>query len=147
MGLAEPPAPSRLRLTAFFRRALVIVLALAIALTAASFGYNLATGGQAARPAGLSMVNAGGHSSGAAVVGWRRCAAAMSRPGRLPRRRRDPAGSAVVDRLAADQSVPDDDAPARAQFFLAHPQALQLPVRAGLPAPEHRGRADVAPPA
>jgi hypothetical protein len=69
MGLAEPPAPSRLRLTAFFRRALVIVLALAIALTAASFGYNLATGGQAARPAGLSMVNAGGHSSGAAVVG------------------------------------------------------------------------------
>ncbi len=56
-----PPAPRRRRrLAVFLRRALVIVLALAIALTAASVGYNLATGGQAARPAGLRLVNAGG---------------------------------------------------------------------------------------
>jgi pimeloyl-ACP methyl ester carboxylesterase len=76
MGLAEPPVPNRRRLAVFFRRVLVVVLALVIALTAASFGYNLATGGQAVRPAGLSMVNAGGFdtryrtwgSTGSAVV-------------------------------------------------------------------------------
>jgi pimeloyl-ACP methyl ester carboxylesterase len=50
----------RSRLRRFVRRVVVIVLALAIALTVASFAYNLATGGQAARPSGLSMINAGG---------------------------------------------------------------------------------------
>ena len=38
----------------------LIGLALVVALTLASFSYNLATNGQATRPAGLSMVNAGG---------------------------------------------------------------------------------------
>jgi pimeloyl-ACP methyl ester carboxylesterase len=38
----------------------VIVLALAAALTLASFSYNLATDGQASRPAGLRMLKAGG---------------------------------------------------------------------------------------
>jgi pimeloyl-ACP methyl ester carboxylesterase len=38
----------------------VIGLVLVVALTLASFSYNLATDGPAGRPAGLSMVNAGG---------------------------------------------------------------------------------------
>jgi len=38
----------------------VTVLVLAVALTVASFGYNLATDGQASRPSGLTMVKAGG---------------------------------------------------------------------------------------
>jgi pimeloyl-ACP methyl ester carboxylesterase len=38
----------------------VTVVALAAAVTVASFGYNFATGGQASRPPGLTMVKAGG---------------------------------------------------------------------------------------
>jgi hypothetical protein len=40
-------------------RGLVTVVVLAAAVTAASFGYNLATDGQVSRPVGLTMVNAG----------------------------------------------------------------------------------------
>lgn len=42
------------------RRVAVTALVLAAALTVASFGYNLATDGQASRPSGLAMVKAGG---------------------------------------------------------------------------------------
>jgi pimeloyl-ACP methyl ester carboxylesterase len=42
------------------RRVLVAVVVLIIALTAASFGYNLATDGPVPRPAGLQMINASG---------------------------------------------------------------------------------------
>ena len=42
------------------RRVVVTVLVLAAALTVASFGYNLATDGQASRPSSLTMVKAGG---------------------------------------------------------------------------------------
>jgi pimeloyl-ACP methyl ester carboxylesterase len=44
----------------FARRAVGIVAVLVVAITIASFGYNLATDGQASRPAGLSMIKAGG---------------------------------------------------------------------------------------
>ena len=39
---------------------MVIVVVLGVAITVASFAYNLATDGQASRPAGLTMINAGG---------------------------------------------------------------------------------------
>ena len=42
------------------RRAAVTVVILAVVLTGASFGYNLATDGPAPRPPGLRMVSAGG---------------------------------------------------------------------------------------
>jgi pimeloyl-ACP methyl ester carboxylesterase len=42
------------------RRALATVVVLLVALTAASFGYNLATDGPVPRPSGLRMVSAGG---------------------------------------------------------------------------------------
>ena len=42
------------------RRVAVALVVLVIAVTAASFGYNLATGGQVPRPPGLTMVKAGG---------------------------------------------------------------------------------------
>jgi pimeloyl-ACP methyl ester carboxylesterase len=38
----------------------VVVVVLAAAITGASFGYDLATGGQASRPAGLRMINSAG---------------------------------------------------------------------------------------
>jgi pimeloyl-ACP methyl ester carboxylesterase len=50
------------------RRAAVGVAVLAVGLTAASFGYNLATDGTAARPPGLRMVNAGGF--GTRYLSW-----------------------------------------------------------------------------
>lgn len=258
MAAAEPVAPSRRRpggpflrrerrerldhgdrvqrsrLRRLARRVVVIVVAVAAAMTMASFGYNAATNGQASRPSGLSMINAGGfdtryrawgtagsaivlvpgafetadtfaslgavlgqdhrvfaidlsgtgysrpsapfnashlagqllaflaakgltgaeapvlvgHSSGAAVVGMAVLSGSHVAAGivfldgdahRL--------GSPVVYRLAADQSVPDDDSPARAQIILAHQKALRLPVRAGLPAAQRGGCPDVAPPA
>lgn len=52
--------PPRSRLRRLARRTVMIAAAGVAAVTAASFGYNLATGGQASRPSGLSMVNAGG---------------------------------------------------------------------------------------
>jgi pimeloyl-ACP methyl ester carboxylesterase len=52
--------PPRSRLRRLARRTVMMVVVLVAALTAASFGYNLATGGQASRPSGLNMVNAGG---------------------------------------------------------------------------------------
>jgi pimeloyl-ACP methyl ester carboxylesterase len=52
--------PPRSRLRRFARRTVMIVAAAVAALTAASFGYNLAAGSQVSRPSGLSMVNAGG---------------------------------------------------------------------------------------
>ena len=48
------------RLRRVARRTVVVVVVLAAAITGASFGYDLATGGQASRPAGLRMINAGG---------------------------------------------------------------------------------------
>jgi pimeloyl-ACP methyl ester carboxylesterase len=64
------------RLYRVARRTAVIVVVLAVALTGASFGYNLATDGPAPRPPGLRMVSAGGFdtryrtwgSSGSPVV-------------------------------------------------------------------------------
>ena len=50
--------PGRLRRVA--RRAAVTVIAVVAAVTAASFGYNLATADQASRPPGLRMLSAGG---------------------------------------------------------------------------------------
>jgi len=44
----------------FLRRSAVVLLALGAALTVASFAYNLATDGQAGRPAGLRLIRAGG---------------------------------------------------------------------------------------
>jgi pimeloyl-ACP methyl ester carboxylesterase len=43
-----------------FRRAVVALIAVVTAVTAASIGYNLATDGSAGRPAGLRMIRAGG---------------------------------------------------------------------------------------
>ena len=54
----DRPRTGRLRRLA--RRAAVVVAVLAVALTAASFGYNLATDGSGSRPPGLRMVSAGG---------------------------------------------------------------------------------------
>jgi pimeloyl-ACP methyl ester carboxylesterase len=56
--MTQPPPHGRLRRVA--RRTGVAVVVLAVALTAASFGYNLATDGPAPRPAGLRMLRAGG---------------------------------------------------------------------------------------
>jgi pimeloyl-ACP methyl ester carboxylesterase len=55
---ADLPRKGRLRRRT--RRAVVTVVALAAAGTAASFGYNLAAGPRPSRPSGLSMVRAGG---------------------------------------------------------------------------------------
>jgi pimeloyl-ACP methyl ester carboxylesterase len=68
------PRGSRLR--RLTRRAVVGLAVLAVALTAASFGYNRATDGPVGRPAGLRMVSTGGFdtryrtwgSSGSPVV-------------------------------------------------------------------------------
>jgi pimeloyl-ACP methyl ester carboxylesterase len=55
------PGPRRHpRLRRFARRAAVTVIAAVVALTAASFVYNLATASEASRPAGLRMLSAGG---------------------------------------------------------------------------------------
>src|ERR1039457_6443370 len=56
----ERPASVAERLRRITRRTIVVVVVLAAAITGASFGYDLATGGQASRPAGLRMINAGG---------------------------------------------------------------------------------------
>jgi pimeloyl-ACP methyl ester carboxylesterase len=58
--LPVPPRPSLSRLRRVGRGVGVAAAALAVAVTAASFCYNLATDGQASRPAGLLMVRAGG---------------------------------------------------------------------------------------
>lgn len=65
---AEPAIPARIpvasprsrRVRRYLRRVAVVLVAVAAALTAASFGYNLATDGPAGRPAGLRMIRAGG---------------------------------------------------------------------------------------
>jgi pimeloyl-ACP methyl ester carboxylesterase len=54
----DRPRPSRLRRVA--RRSALTAVALAAAVTVASFGYNLATGAVPSRPPGLRMVRAGG---------------------------------------------------------------------------------------
>jgi pimeloyl-ACP methyl ester carboxylesterase len=54
----DQPRPSRLRRVA--RRSALTAVALAAVVTAASFGYNLATGAVPSRPPGLRMVRAGG---------------------------------------------------------------------------------------
>lgn len=65
-GAARPdepdkPAPDRhRRLRRFARRGLITVAALVVAVTGASFGYNLATDGPAPRPSGLLMARGGG---------------------------------------------------------------------------------------
>ena len=51
------------RLPKGLRRALITVAALAVAVTAASYGYNLATDGPAPRPAGLRFVTSGGFTT------------------------------------------------------------------------------------
>jgi pimeloyl-ACP methyl ester carboxylesterase len=57
---AEPTRLPRTRLRRVGRAAAIGAAALAVAVTAASFCYNLATDGPVARPAGLLMVSAGG---------------------------------------------------------------------------------------
>jgi pimeloyl-ACP methyl ester carboxylesterase len=52
--------PRRVRLRRVARRAGIALAGLVAAVTAASFGYNLATDGPVPRPAGLLMVRAGG---------------------------------------------------------------------------------------
>jgi pimeloyl-ACP methyl ester carboxylesterase len=74
MTARDTTPPRRIRRLA--RRAVVAVLVLLGTVTAASFGYNLATDGPVTRPAGLRMVRAGGFdtryrswgSSGSPVV-------------------------------------------------------------------------------
>jgi pimeloyl-ACP methyl ester carboxylesterase len=56
----EVPEGRRGRLRRIARRAVITVVTLAVLLTAASFGYNLATDGQASRPSGLLMARGGG---------------------------------------------------------------------------------------
>jgi pimeloyl-ACP methyl ester carboxylesterase len=51
------------RLPKGLRRALITIAALAVAVTAASYGYNLATDGAAPRPAGLRFVTGGGFTT------------------------------------------------------------------------------------
>jgi pimeloyl-ACP methyl ester carboxylesterase len=58
--IAAGRPPRRRRLARVLRRGVTIAAGLAVILTIASFGYNLVTGGPAARPAGLQMVSAGG---------------------------------------------------------------------------------------
>jgi pimeloyl-ACP methyl ester carboxylesterase len=53
-------SPQRARLRRIALRAGIVVVGLVAAVTAASFGYNLATNGPVPRPAGLLMVRAGG---------------------------------------------------------------------------------------
>lgn len=55
--------PKRLRLPRWLRWVLIVIVALAMALTGASFGYNLATDGPAPRPAGLRFVTSGGFTT------------------------------------------------------------------------------------
>src|ERR1022692_3994408 len=60
-GIAgERPVSAAERLRRIARRTIVVVVVLAAAITGASFGYDLATGGQASRPAGLRMINSAG---------------------------------------------------------------------------------------
>ena len=56
----EAPPFRHPRLRRLVRWGLVTVAALAVAVTAASFGYNLATDGPAPRPSGLLMAHGGG---------------------------------------------------------------------------------------
>jgi pimeloyl-ACP methyl ester carboxylesterase len=57
---ARPKRRWRVRIWRFARWLLLTGVVLLVALTAASFGYNLSTNGPAARPAGLLMANGGG---------------------------------------------------------------------------------------
>src|SRR5579859_6570614 len=52
--------PGWARLPRWIRRVIAVIVAGAVALTGASFGYNLATDGPAPRPAGLRFADAGG---------------------------------------------------------------------------------------
>lgn len=78
---SDPPAPDRpavqpRRWARFARRTAIVLVALAAAMTAASFGYNLSTDGAPGRPPGLRMLRAGGFdtryrtwgTSGSAIV-------------------------------------------------------------------------------
>jgi pimeloyl-ACP methyl ester carboxylesterase len=57
----KPGRPRRARrVRLFLKRSAIALVALGAALTVASFAYNLATDGQAGRPAGLRMIRAGG---------------------------------------------------------------------------------------
>jgi pimeloyl-ACP methyl ester carboxylesterase len=57
--ITESPS-RRSRLRWIVQRAGIVLAVLVVAVTAASFGYNLATGGPVPRPPGLLMVRAGG---------------------------------------------------------------------------------------
>lgn len=57
---AQPAGRKRRRLRKFAKRAAITVAVLVIAVTAASFGYNLATDGPAPRPASLLFARGGG---------------------------------------------------------------------------------------
>ncbi|MGH3121660.1 MAG: alpha/beta fold hydrolase, partial [Streptosporangiaceae bacterium] len=58
--IAGQGRPRHGRLYRLARRTAITVVVLAVALTGASFGYNLATDGPAPRPPGLRMLSAGG---------------------------------------------------------------------------------------
>ena len=51
------------RLPRWLRRTVVVILAFAVAVTVASYGYNLATDGAAPRPPGLRFVTGGGFTT------------------------------------------------------------------------------------
>ena len=51
------------RLPKWLRRGLVAIVAFGVALTGASYGYNLATDGPAPRPAGLRNASGGGFTT------------------------------------------------------------------------------------
>src|SRR5258708_144516 len=55
--------PGWSRLPKWARRVLVAIVALAVAVTAASYGFNLATDGPAPRPAGLRNASGGGFTT------------------------------------------------------------------------------------
>jgi hypothetical protein len=51
------------RLPKWVRRVLIAIVAFGVAVTAASYGYNLVTDGPAPRPAGLRFVTGGGFTT------------------------------------------------------------------------------------
>ena len=58
--MTDPGSGPPRRLARWARRVALTVVVLVVAVTAASFGYNLATDAPASRPPGLTMVKAGG---------------------------------------------------------------------------------------
>ncbi len=51
------------RLPRWLRRTLIVIVAFGVAVTGASYGYNLATDGGAPRPAGLRFATGGGFTT------------------------------------------------------------------------------------